>query len=186
MSKKSLTALVLSCSLGGLLIFAYFDAKAFQHSPTLVEQARENCENKKQYTRKQDAEINENLADIAGQFTEIEPGDDLWESLTEERKELETYRSQIKAEETKACGADIQAAIEVQAKSDRDYSKRLIQSCDTQKKYYKKNIKSIKAKGLSAQYSPQEIAQMIQNVKKEQKEICAFAKKAREALKNRK
>lgn len=183
MSKKSLTAVVIGCSLGGLLLFAYFDAKAFQHGSTLVEQARQNCEDKKRYTQEQDVEINASLADIEEQFNEIEPGDESWDSLNEEKEDLATYRLQIKAEETKACGPDIQAAIKAQAKYDRDYSRNLIQSCDDQKKNYKGNVKSIKAKGLSAQYSPQEIAQMIKDVKKEQKETCALAKKARAALK---
>lgn len=97
--------------------------------------------------------------------------------------DLDLYLSELKAEETKACGPDIQAAIEAQAKADRDYYQGLITGCQNIKKNYKRDIRNAKAKGLSLQYGKGNIAQMVQDIKNEQKHICKLAKKARAALK---
>lgn len=182
MSKKIIVVFVFGISLGVFFAFSYFDAKAFEHSESLVDIARRNCENEKKYVAETTTETLADKSDYLEQLAEAEDPDER-KRLTSGMDDLDLYLSELKAGEAKKCGPDIQAAIEAQAKADRDYYKGLIASCKDFKKNYKRNIRNAKAKGLSAQYSKEDIAQMVQDIKNDRKHFCNLAKKAQAALK---
>lgn len=184
-SKRIIAVFVFGVSLGVFFAFSYFDAKAFEHAESLVDIARSNCENEKKYVVETTAETLADKAEYLDQLAEAEDPDER-ERLTKEMDDLDLYVSELRAEEAKKCGPDIQAAIEAQAKADRDYYKGLITGCQNLKKNYKRDIRNAKVKGLSAQYSKEDIAQMVRDVKNDRKHFCGLAKKARAALKKRK
>lgn len=183
MSNRLIVIFIFGISIGVFFAFSYFDAKAFEHeSISLVERVRQNCENEKKYLAKTTTETLADKGEYLEQLAEAEDPDER-ERLTKEMDDLDFNLYEIKAWVAKKCGPDIEAAIEAQAKADRDYYKGLITGCQYSKKNYKRNIRNVKAKGLSAQYFKENIAQMIKDIKNEQKRICGFAKKARAALK---
>jgi gluconate kinase len=181
MSKKYTTIVVTGTAFAVFSLFSVFNALALgadgEKSP--LEEAQEFCEYQKRYVSKETAGVHEQIADYSEQIADARADGDDTDQLQTELDDLHLYLDDLASQERKACVDNIEAA----RKEEAAYNKNIIAACKGLKKSYKRDIARVKAKGLSAQYSKEDITQMVQNIKKDQKETCIRAKKAQSSLK---
>lgn len=157
MSKKAIASIVAILSVIAFTLFSFSNAFALQHemnegsaSPAQpLTSAKKLCKEAKK-TYKNDIAA----AKAKGLSLQLPP-----EDIKQMLKGIKDYRESICRE---AAGLPLSSAITL---------------CKEAKQYYKNDIASIKAKGLSLQISPEEIKQMLKEVKDYRKKMCDAAKK---------